>query len=263
MDGKTNKILVCGDLHAKYHIFERVKELAKNYAKVIFLGDYVDDWNSVPEANYNIVKSLIEWKKSEPEKVVLLLGNHDISEWLGFEFRCSGFSYGTHALVWPLFDENVDCFELAHAEGQILFTHAGLTNRWAHYAGLGWHPPTAKYYAEALNDKFLYCKTDAEMIILATVGAGRGGSDIPSPIWADKTELEHDRIAGRMIQVVGHTPVDTIKINDELGMVFCDTHSTYSSGRPIGDNSLLEIEINNKNGGMKCANWQRLGLSGL
>ena len=74
--------LVVGDLHTKIDILEKAISYFDNDStieKIIFLGDYVDDWNKPPEASYNLLTRLITFKKAYPDKVILLLGNHDFS----------------------------------------------------------------------------------------------------------------------------------------------------------------------------------------
>lgn len=56
-----------------------------------------------------------------------------------------------------------------------------------------------------------------------------GGRSVPSPVWADRTELEADPWAG-WTQVVGHTPVPTV--TNAGGLWFCDTWTD-------GDGSML------------------------
>lgn len=44
---------------------------------VIFLGDYVDEWELSDNIILNNLKDIIEFKKSNIDKVVLLYGNHE------------------------------------------------------------------------------------------------------------------------------------------------------------------------------------------
>ena len=237
------KTLVCGDLHTKYHIFEKVKSLSEDYETVVFLGDYVDEWHSAPAASYNLVQSLIEWKKVEPKKVVLLLGNHDVSEWLGGEYMCSGYNYSVSSFVSPLFENNKKLFQVAYASDDILYTHAGVTKQW--WKSIGHRKcKSADGYAKILNKIDLLNTNDKyKAKVLAWAGVSRGGSHTPSPMWADKSDLENDDI-GNIIQVVGHTPVEHIiyDSNDDRTLIFCDTHSKTSQGKLIGDGALLHLE---------------------
>ena len=123
--------LFVGDIHAKYHILEQVKRLSKDYDTVVFLGDYVDDWNTVPEGSYNLVNSLVKFKLDNPRKVKLLLGNHDLSEWFGRPFACSGYNPLTSRLVQPLFETSEQLFDIAYAPNpHLICSHAGFTASW-------------------------------------------------------------------------------------------------------------------------------------
>ena len=244
------KLLAVGDLHTKFHILDRVIEKSEDYDRVIFLGDYVDEWNVCPEASYNLLSRLIEFKKANMDKVVLCLGNHCLSEWQGGIFRCSGYNEITHQLVKELYDRNENLFCAAHAEEDILFSHAGLTNGWCKDNKLD-TKQDAKSLSDALNgalkNRMINNMSKQLFNALATAGGARGGIHSPSPLWADYTELIANSVP-HLNQVVGHTPTRTIEhhiVTDGDGskhtLFFCDTHSLYRTGENIGDNTLLEI----------------------
>ena len=223
------------------------------------MGDYVDDWHASSGASYNIVKGLVDWA-SEDDRVILLLGNHDLSEWLDGIFNCPGFNKDTHNLVEPLFRKNQHLFKIAYNFQDILFTHGGLTSGWIQDMEiLGFTPlpkessaqEKAEHYATFLNWAFNKRGIDDKATritkALTTVGPARclGSCAYPSPIWADFREIMRSPVSG-ISQVVGHTPVDTITHfyftdTESRQIIACDTHSTYQYGENIGDNSLLEI----------------------
>lgn len=239
------KTLVCGDLHTKFNILELVKRNADKFDRIIFLGDYVDDWNAPAEASYNLLSALVEWKKQEPDKVILLWGNHDLSEYLGREFQCSGYNKYTASLLRPVFSQNLDCFQVAYEQYGILFSHAGLTQGWLQDVNLGSRLFDFSELAKCLNSIFEVVEGNRRLNCLASAGRARGGWNEPSPLWADKSELENGYPRG-LVQVVGHTPVSTITMHFENktrgeGIIFCDTHSTYQNGQKVGDNSFLQI----------------------
>lgn len=239
------KILVCGDLHTKFHIFETVREMAKDYDRVVFLGDYVDEWDAIPETSYNLLKALIDYKKQYPKKVILLLGNHDLSEWQGKPFVCSGFNERTHALVASLYDKNASLFDIAYSENDLVFSHAGFVQEWVDkYFPNGFL--TTQELADAINQDFhsqLESSLREGLWKYSDVGYERGGYSYPSPLWADEIELTNSPYKD-FRQVVGHTPQHEIYKIDEPGkfLVFCDTFSLYPDKRPFGNNNLLEIE---------------------
>ena len=53
------KVLAVGDIHTKIWIIDRVREIAENYDKIIFVGDYADDWGKQPMDTINT------WKEYE------------------------------------------------------------------------------------------------------------------------------------------------------------------------------------------------------
>lgn len=261
-----NKTLVVGDIHCKPHITRAVKKLLPNYDKVVFLGDYEDDWTATPELSYQTVKELIDLKLSEPDKIILLWGNHTASNAIPDLFKCSGFNSETHTLLKDLYDTKLNgksVFQLAYSEGNYLFTHAGVTNSYLKLlkASIQHYYPdlqslvdhtTAEKLCFLLNTIFYNGLKDHNYPLfrmLNQVGPARGGyHQIPSPLWADKSELLKDPIPG-ISQVVGHTPVKTITIDKKTSSIFCDTFSTSfipftGLELPIGDSTLLELSFN-------------------
>ena len=256
--------LVVGDLHTKIDILEKAISYFDNDSsieRIIFLGDYVDDWNKPPEASYNLLTRLIAFKKAYPDKVILLLGNHDFSEWMGGKFKCSGFNPVIHTIVKSLFDENEELFQLAFSDDKYIYTHAGITSSWVKdiqlidnlYLPLNSNKPDE--WANYLNWVFRERNNDltAHKIFntLSQAGGYRGGFDAPSPIWADRQELIARPLKG-LNQIVGHTPVRRIAThtvrntgNIIFELIFCDTLSTYSNGNPYGDGSFLLINKEN------------------
>ena len=76
----TNLILVIPDIHGRLFWLDKTKDIS-DYDKVIFLGDYLDPYKdeniTVKDAIENF-KKIIQFKKDNLDKVVLLLGNHDL-----------------------------------------------------------------------------------------------------------------------------------------------------------------------------------------
>lgn len=242
---KKTRTLVVGDLHTKLPILEKVIKMSKDYDKAIFLGDYVDEWGTPAIYSANLLTKLIEFKKANPQKVVLLLGNHCMSEWQAGVFKCSGFDIETHDSVYSLYQDNEQYFQIAYAQDGILFTHAGLTKGWCKDNGI----PTnlsAQDYADMLNlalAKRQERRYSPLFNALSTVGPCRGGWHSPSPLWADEQELRQDLV--EIEQVVGHTPQRHILIIDiplQPKHAFCDTFSLCLDFSPYGDQGLLEID---------------------
>lgn len=71
------KIIVFGDIHGRYLWDDIVKE--ENPDLTIFLGDYVSTHEGITSdiQIYNLC-DILNYKESNPDKVILLRGNHEI-----------------------------------------------------------------------------------------------------------------------------------------------------------------------------------------
>lgn len=77
------RILVFGDIHGRKFWKEPTNRYLKRVDKIIFLGDYFDPYKDEGEFlpydeimdNFN---EILELKIRNPDKIVLLLGNHKI-----------------------------------------------------------------------------------------------------------------------------------------------------------------------------------------
>ena len=121
------KHLVIGDLHGK-DCWQDININACD--KVIFLGDYVDHWSLPDHIITQNLLEIIELKKKHPEKVELLLGNHDVQYLHYPDFLCSGFRPQMQRKLTAIFDSNRHLFNIAYQRDLHLFSHAGVTNAW-------------------------------------------------------------------------------------------------------------------------------------
>lgn len=218
------KILAVGDLHGKssWQVID-----FDQYDKVIFMGDYVDSTNHSDEEILDNLYKVIEVKKRLPEKVVLLLGNHDIQYLYYPDFRCSGFRPTMQLSLPELFNQNAHLFQVAYQINNYLFSHAGVSLPWYHrFESLIEKIPLG----EALESKDLATLLNAldqtwHRDLLHEVGIKRGGSkEFGGVTWADKEELWDNPLEGYH-QVVGHTPVpyiEALSFNDETSVTFVD-----------------------------------------
>ena len=242
-----NRVIVIGDLHGR-DLWKKVLfgnnqnfELWRNeydlgihkeshyhiddYDEVVFIGDYTDSFKIMNVEILHNLKEIILVKNTYPHKVHLLIGNHDLQYIYNQQrFICSGYR---SEMAYDLHQEfkNAD-FELAYQIDNILFTHAGIINKWS---DLYLNTLPEKYtrffqgnetIAEKLN--ILYqCNYEP----LFDVGfLRRGYLPFGGPLWADKTEMEEDYLKG-YLNIVGHTATDKIEmnINGDEGVIFIDT----------------------------------------
>ena len=222
-------VLFVGDIHLKSaRVLPAVdRAVAMTGADgVVFLGDVCDDWDITAREAVAAVRMFADWvaaRRAAGLDVPVLAGNHDLpylarprsyaAHW--FRHEADGFKprahEGVHEALKPL------DMRLAWRRGRVLATHAGVTGAWAAYAGLSDSP-------EGELDSRL---RESPMHLFDMAGPARGGRSVPSPVWADRTELEADPWGG-WTQVVGHTPVPTVTNAGGSGSA---THGPTGTGR--------------------------------
>lgn len=260
------RTLVVGDMHGKEEvILPRVDAAVERLgcARVVFCGDYVDEWHSSILGMRDAMRALRSWvleRRAGGLAVELVAGNHDL------QYRLREPGPGTHT---ALFDEVALLLDelgvrAATAVGEALVTHAGVTRAWANDCldlAEGADAPTIAQQLNALLDH----GEKISLRMLTQAGAGRGGWELPGPVWADRAELCADPLPG-LDQIVGHTPVAAVEIRSvgsgdggraSAQLAFCDTFSLTSRLSPIGDGSMLVID----GAGMRAVGDGELGLA--
>lgn len=227
------KTITVSDIHGK----DCWKDINPDkYDKIIFIGDYMD----APYRNINDVKpgdalndrvlvnaktgkthgellynlsEIIRFKDEYPDKVVLLVGNHDIpyvlkirNESLYLHTICSGHRYTMAIDAAKLFNDNFKKFDLMFQLGNVLWSHAGLTQE-----------AYNSYFKSLINDRFdiLVEEMNKQFILnnldLHIIPELRGGfNKYGSVTWADRREWNAETYKLPFIQIVGHTPVKDI-----------------------------------------------------
>lgn len=231
------KYLFVGDVHNHKYMFEDVKRLDAqyNFDKIIFVGDYVDDWNTTNHESLETLEIVINLKKANPDKYIFTLGNHELS-YLGYP--CSGHQYELDDVVEMKLKENIDCFVLAATimcgDNEYVCSHAGFTNDYVkdYMGGL-------ENWKESLEDMNKNIIENLPKTTLCSYMRG-GASEYSSFLWADIREHKMlNSVVDPLLkyQIIGHSPV--LEINLAYHFKFIDTHSTYRDGREFGDKSYL------------------------
>lgn len=245
------KTLVVGDMHCKEElVLPRVDAAveALGAGRVVFCGDYVDEWRSNALTMRDALDFFGDWvrtRRAQGLGVDLVLGNHDA------QYLLHEPGPGTHT---ALYDEVAEALlalgvRAAVTVGTSLVTHAGVTRAWANeFLDLS-DGASADEVATQLN-ALLDDGMRMSLRMLAAAGPGRGGYELPGPLWADQGELAFDALPG-LDQIVGHTPVESVdlwQVPTEDGLhtscylVFCDTLSLRRDLAPLGDGSMLLVE---------------------
>jgi hypothetical protein len=197
-----NEILIVPDIHGRN--FWRP---ALDYkGKVIFLGDYTDPYSYegfTQENAYRNLLKIVDFKKQNPERVTLLVGNHEL-HYYDSSYGCSRFDENYYEAYNAILTgkETAALFQLCKQIDKYLFIHAGLTKGWydAHLDELSKLGNTLE---EQLNNLFT-----ANKKAFYEVSIHRGGyHSSGSPMWADVLEFseEEEHVDDALIQIIGHT----------------------------------------------------------
>lgn len=140
------KILIIPDQHGS-HNWEVAKEKINEVDFVVFLGDYFDAWhNAWPDQGENF-KNICDFKRKNPDKVKLLIGNHDWSYLSGTREgeNCSGHQYSKVSEIRALLRANNDILDIAFECDGWVFSHAGFSKTWVNYMKHQFHLILDKY----------------------------------------------------------------------------------------------------------------------
>lgn len=203
------KILINPDIHGrvfwKYSI-----EHKDEFDKIIFLGDYLDAYspNLLLKEEDNF-KEIIQFKKDNPDKVILLLGNHDCSYINDKIYTASRYNPVKHNSYQKLFLDNIDLFQLIYIYDKYLFSHAGVYQKWMDLNKL------------TLKD-LLDCDLDKLSKSLNWIDYFRGGFyDVGSCIWADIRDSGTEKLLKGYYHIFGHTQLKFNLSTSELSCLDC------------------------------------------
>jgi hypothetical protein len=161
-------------------------------------------------SNFN---EIVELKRQNPDKVVLLLGNHDMhyrnSQFCKYAKSTRYDGIHSHKLNELFNGDNYKLFQLCYCVEnngrRIIFTHAGITKFWAEMCGVT--------YDDNIQDAINNLEESAEGIgKLAVIGRERTwlGEKTGSPIWCDLREFVSDEtIDANAFQIFGHSRLKT------------------------------------------------------
>lgn len=212
------KILTIGDVHGRT-FWKKALNIIDEMDKVVFLGDYLDPYFyegiSIVEALSNF-KEIIEFKRNYYDKVVLLIGNHDLHYWPEFkkQWGCRRDDRNFDEIS-KLFLDNLDCFNISFQHEKYLFTHAGVKQEWLDTINGDISFGTMTYPEMIDVESFNVDITNLDSLLkleggtdaLFVVSRERGGSwPSGSCLWADVTE--HDPFKTEfpgIYQIFGHT----------------------------------------------------------
>ena len=191
------KILVLGDIHGRTCWADIIKK--ENPDKVIFLGDYVSTHEDISEEQQCLnLEDILNYKEANPDKVILLRGNHDLDH-LGYSWaECSGHSRNVEKYMVSIKDRFLADTQWIYVEGNIIFSHAGISKTWFN-----------NFAFEDIN-LLNNCEPNEKFAFTPNSFSDYYGNSITQPcVWIRPISLVQDALDG-YIQVVGHTPFKNI-----------------------------------------------------
>lgn len=237
---KSERVLVIPDVHLKPWMFKEADRIMQDGKadRTVCLMDLADEWGK--EYDTDIYKETYEAAcefQAKHEDTVWCCGNHDLAYlWLQIE---SGFSPlagdivqdGIRRLRQAVPD--LDQIGYIHRIGNILFSHAGLTDLYV-----------KQYVFPCLMPE----ERDIDSVIekINSFGKNRLWNN-DSPIWVRPQERFSGEKPEKLLyrpekytQVVGHTPVKKAEKTGPL--ISTDVFSVRSDGSFIGDNAFPIID---------------------
>ncbi len=234
------KLLVIGDIHGRCQELEQALEKAKALeAFPIFIGDITDSFN---KTNAEQSAALIRIADlCEGNKAKCLWGNHDLSYLFPQWFKCSGFSETKRVLfsagyqkLWKS-GNFVPFLSFPFGEKRILITHAGLAPKHV--------PALAKDPINFLVEHFTGDIRAIPDHPLLQAGFDSGSWDQMQGgiTWLRPSELKEGFTD--IIQIVGHTPQNSIQFIPRLNMWLIDSLEYGRAEVLLVDLEALEIKV--------------------
>jgi len=219
-----SKITVISDVHGRTD-WKKIVALNQNSDLFIFIGDYLDSFDIKPIDQYNNLLDILEFKRNNIDKVVLLFGNHDFV----YTPFCLGTYSGWKAMTSLLCQQvlldaiNEGLFKMCYIHDNYLFTHAGVSKTWCKQFNIN-----IKDLENSMNEAFITTPK------IFNFNQGRNfsntGDDVcQTPIWIRPNSLNKDMING-YIQIVGHTPqneIDLDKYDRKIILTDCQENKEY------------------------------------
>lgn len=208
-----------GDIHSR----SIWKEIIKN-DKIdiwVFIGDYFDTRHGGYSANSQIqnFKDILEFKKANMDKVILLFGNHSFHYLKGVHETYSGYQANYAIDIGEVIHQalNENLVQMCFKYDKYVFTHAGVTKTWCKSNDID-----ITNLEQSINDLFKY-KPNSFRFTIGPNFSNTGNDITQTPIWVRPEALKRD-ILDDIICVVGHTSMNELTITDNI--ILIDTLGT-------------------------------------
>jgi predicted MPP superfamily phosphohydrolase len=192
------KIICVPDIHQSNHWRKLLKIDLNTIDKIVFLGDYFDNWeNEWPYQGENF-ENIIQFKKDSPDKIDVLFGNHDTSYLL--DERCSGYQHYKAKAIKEMIEDSIELMQVISVYDNYIFSHAGVSYKWMRCAGIKDINKINKLFKERPN-------------FFRWVGPDNYGDNAnEGPLWIRPESLYQTSVKGYN-QIVGHTEAGLLRYN--------------------------------------------------
>ena len=246
------KVLVIADIHGRKFWRKVIEKNCDNVDKIIFLGDYLDPYSNELEENpelmecrssddyiklLEMLEDIVSLKKKEPNKYILLTGNHtDSYIWSKFH-AATRTDYRNWEKYHKFFSQNLEYFNFVWIENNTIFSHAGISEGWANrvWEELGFPEDELSSVMEIaimFQDTPLSKFNKKYIKVIGDISYYRGGDMFyGSCEWADLREhidiqnSSSDNIIPKgeegIYQVFGHTQLKASLITDKWACLDC------------------------------------------
>ena len=212
------KLVAIGDIHGR-NIWKQIVAKEHDADEFVFVGDYFDSFTVKGPDQINNFLDIIEFKKQSKVPVTLLIGNHDHHYYPGVDDSgTSGYQTLLAPSIKHVVGDNKQYLQAAYQVGEFVFTHAGLSSEWLDDTIKDWNVDNV---VEKVNELFQYQPGKIAYRSYKQIGdqvygaQGYGNESFQGLIWIRPSALMNANkktLRKKIIQVVGHTPQDTIDI---------------------------------------------------
>jgi predicted MPP superfamily phosphohydrolase len=216
------KIITIGDIHGR----NSWKDIIDKYDiselhKIVFVGDYVDSFDISNEKIEQNLLDIINLKKENIDKVVLLLGNHDLHYIISNINPTAGYRGEAYHTLNSIFKTNIDFFQMVYQEGNYIWSHAGITETYYRYVLDFVDNHRLKEFIDLMNYETVFnslLAINEYKHLWKTTKESGGVREYPSLEWSRPNDVLCDNIPV-LTQIVGHTNHETIQYLDRFIIV--------------------------------------------
>jgi hypothetical protein len=233
-----SRIISVGDTHGR-STWKRILEKETEFDKWIFIGDYFDshDNDCTPDKQISNFNEILEFKKANLDKVILLIGNHDYHYIRGIGETYSGYQSGHALSIGELIEKaiNDELIQMCYLHDNFFFSHAGLTKTWVKdvLTPNNINPLVDEVMVNIIND-FLKFQPRVFGFRMGDNFSQTGDDVTQGPIWVRPQSLVKDMVE-EITCVVGHTQVRELSYLPHYKLILTDCLGTVDEYFVIQD----------------------------